>query len=255
MKIERKIDLKKAIAALLASFVGLFGYQIVDKALESRVDNLEYQVSSQQEEIESLHNIGKYSISYSSSTDSSENSSDSTSSTIEPSFDYSRTFVTPSNIETSNVEPHTVYPGHPEYKKVMMRAHYDLDSDKLYANAIEENGTVSDNDYPLYYSYDDPLCVASEEVTRTYYDDEYSVTSGYDYSYDVVTYHVKGYTDKIFAGCVLCFDGSQISNGGVINEDGTFEFDYTKVIFFNKNPWFIYGGYGSYELNTPRIHS
>lgn len=43
--------MKKAIAALLASFLGLFGYQIVDKAMESRVENLEYQVSSQQEVI------------------------------------------------------------------------------------------------------------------------------------------------------------------------------------------------------------
>ena len=53
--------MKKAIAALLASLVGLFGYQIVDKALEERVADLEQQVSSQQEEIESLHGIGRYS--------------------------------------------------------------------------------------------------------------------------------------------------------------------------------------------------
>ncbi|MBR0112222.1 MAG: hypothetical protein IJM02_00580 [Clostridia bacterium] len=45
--------MKKALAAILASFVGLFGYQIVDKAIEARVDNLEYQVSSQQEVISS----------------------------------------------------------------------------------------------------------------------------------------------------------------------------------------------------------
>ncbi|MCR5523472.1 MAG: hypothetical protein K6F64_07535 [Clostridia bacterium] len=53
--------MKKAFAALLATIVGLFGYQIVDKTLEERVTGLEQQVSSQQEEIESLHGIGKYS--------------------------------------------------------------------------------------------------------------------------------------------------------------------------------------------------
>ena len=54
--------MKKALAALLASFVGLFGYQIVDKAIEERVNNLEYQVSSQQEEIESLQGTGNHSL-------------------------------------------------------------------------------------------------------------------------------------------------------------------------------------------------
>ncbi len=52
--------MKKAIAALLSMFVGIFGYAIVDETIEARVSNLEAAVSSQQEEIESLHHIGKY---------------------------------------------------------------------------------------------------------------------------------------------------------------------------------------------------
>ena len=51
----------------MSTFLGLFGYTAVDQALEARVANLESSVSSQavvidsqQDEIESLHRLGKY---------------------------------------------------------------------------------------------------------------------------------------------------------------------------------------------------
>ena len=49
--------MKKAIAAILSLFVGIFGYSLVDKTIEERVSNLEYEVSSLQSEVESLHSI------------------------------------------------------------------------------------------------------------------------------------------------------------------------------------------------------
>ena len=59
--------MKKAFIALMSTFLGLFGYTVVDQALEARVANLESYVSSQaividsqQDEIESLHRLGKY---------------------------------------------------------------------------------------------------------------------------------------------------------------------------------------------------
>ena len=55
--------MKKAIIALLTTILAAFGYVVVDKTTDSRLATLESQVSSQQEIIESLHNIGKYSTS------------------------------------------------------------------------------------------------------------------------------------------------------------------------------------------------
>ncbi len=71
--------MKKAIAAILSMFVGLYGYAIVDEALENRVKNLEYAVSSQEESINSLHGLGAYSTTYTMYT--LESSSETTSTT------------------------------------------------------------------------------------------------------------------------------------------------------------------------------
>ncbi len=227
--------MKKALAAILASFVGLFGYQIVDKAIEARVDNLEYQVSSQQEEIESLHKIGKYSNSEYNDpyTENSVNANSETQATF--SLDSSHEGDDDNhNTNDNNNNYSDSYPsigGVQEYtgqKKYMFRLYesgwfrYISPGSSPLENNIQVSSTeptTSDNTYAetrpagarddgIYYIDDYYLTITSasrtilgiEDATEKYYDNNYSVQSRVTGSVYTVKYHIEGHTDQALAG-------------------------------------------------------
>lgn len=238
--------MKKAIAALLASFVGLFGYQIVDKTIEARVDNLEYQVSSQQEEIESLHRIGKYSVSLSSSTEFYS------SSNVSSQFETSSLYEDPSLSESiSSVEyPVLVTVGYVfPIKKLQTKYMY-----RVYSNGAiryvptglapvcttAPNATLPDDydEYYLYVNSVEAVVTSIEDKTEsyTYYDADYTLKTGTTTKKLVsVTVTVSGKTDPIFAGKKVTIypqiyrsdsdDGlyNITSNSTVIEDNGSFE--------------------------------
>ncbi len=208
--------MKKAIAALLASIVGLFGYQIVDKALDERVANLEQQVSSQQEEIESLHGIGRYS---------------------EPE-DVPGTFIVgdPGNEYSPKVGDVENYSGVTELTfrvycdgriKNITYSRYGTEND------VKADGTPQEENSDVNYYVDD-YTVNVSAATRTVINIRESVTYYRDKSGETntmiidksvtYTYALTGKADPALAGCTLTAHYSSVT----IEADGTFTVESTR---------------------------
>ena len=254
--------MKKAIAAILSMFVGLYGYAIVDEALENRVKNLEYAVSSQEECINSLHRLGDYSM----TTDPTENT---TSTTTIPTFNgtfrnvgkqtkfmfrlysngairYVGTFAfepTDPLYPTSSTSPYLSYLSlstSPYYYSTRSHQTAPTDTTSITTSTSNISSTTLPDDYEEYFAYitESSAVVTSTEDTSsvlTYYDHNYDVSTSIKYknkTYTTVT--VKGYTDEIFAGKTIsmicqiynCHICCVVKNNGIIASDGTFEIKY-----------------------------
>ena len=228
--------MKKALAALLASFVGLFGYQIVDKTIEARVDKLEYQVSSQQEEIESLHHLGKYYVS-SSSADLSSNH-DISSSTPPSSTDSGTPTVFPptaSSVYVPEVGTVYSYTGRTRYK---YRLYYngaikyidpsnsgsinDILVQETFTGTMVESTVIYYNaDYYVNITNASRTLINIQQHTSKYYDDDYSIHSSVVSDEYIYKYNVSGIADSALAGKTIVMNSST----AIINDDGSFEIE------------------------------
>ena len=247
--------MKKAIAAILSMFVGLYGYAIVDEALENRVKNLEYAVSSQEECINSLHGLGAYSTTYTMYT--LESSSETTSTT-----------------ELTTTRPTTI-PFDGTYRNVGKQTKFMF---RLYSNGVIKyvetgiplrtttypSSTTLPDEYEEYFTYitESSAVVTSTEQTTsmlTYYNDNYDNCSSIEYENRVyATVTVKGYTDEIFAGKTISMDCSVhnydseyslenvTKNNGIIAENGSFEIIY---VYRGSGYPSSYARYNIYALN------
>lgn len=241
--------MKKALAALFASFVGLFGYQIVDKAIEERVNNLEYQVSSQQEEIESLHHLGKYgnvneeiTIPSFYSEASSLNIGDTQKYTGQTKFlfreyaDGSVVFISTS--DSNSINNIKIFPANEISFKSRNEDQAEIAPAKeetpksAETPAIAPPTTYADgkreyiNDFYIYINDASRKIVNKKDNYTKLYDENYSVQSrksGFEYS---VRYIINGNADLYFAGKeVLIYTSENICIKTIINNDGTFSVD------------------------------
>lgn len=241
--------MKKAIAALLSTFVGIFGFQIADKAIDERVSDLEYSVSSQQEEIESLHRIGKYEETTTAfyegeTTDKPDESSSHTSLTVTPSVS-----ITDFSYDNISVGDRFDYNGSRAYKiRIYSDASFKfinpgtelLESELDISVPISVTATVpifAVKDSWFYIDYAYFTVTSIDNITKICYDEEYNPTekiTGYNASIDVV---VSGRTDKALAGQyirVFYLNSTNDPYGPIVKvkEDGSFSDEFT-VIYTN----------------------
>lgn len=102
--------MKRAIIALLTTIIGIFGYAVVDKTTDARLATLESQVSSQQDEIESLHKIGKYSETCTTTT--------AKSSTISPTTLFTTTTTKASTTKIYVIDPYKYIGVEQKYERI-----------------------------------------------------------------------------------------------------------------------------------------
>ena len=209
--------MKKALAALLASLVGLFGYQIVDKALEDRVADLEQQVSSQQEEIESLHGIGRY---------SEPGDIPGTPTVGDPAGEY-RPAV--GDIEEYIGVTELTFRVYCDGRiKNITYSRYGTEND------VKADGTEQQEDSGDVTYYVDDYTVTVSKATRTVLDLREDVTIYLDENRETQTrviarrvnyrYAVSGIADPALAGCTLTAHYSSVT----IEADGSFSLESTR---------------------------
>lgn len=209
--------MKKALAALLASLVGLFGYQIVDKTLEERVADLEQQVSCQQEEIESLHGIGRYS-------DSEPGDVPGTPIVGDTADEYRPTIGDVENYTGFTELTFRVYCD--GRIKNITYSRYGTDND------VKANGTEQQDDSGNVTYYVDDYTVTVSSARRTVLDVKETVTMYADHGEareKVLSrlvnykYETSGKANPALAGCTLSVHYSSVT----IESDGSFSVEST----------------------------
>lgn len=208
--------MKKAFIALLATIIGTFGYAVVDKTIEQRVATLESQVASQEDVIESLHWLGKYTITNPMTTEP-------TTRNITTTMQY---VTTTTNEDTE----HTIHSKKtlPDRMKVIIYDNGTIKNIKV-GDRVDE----SDANYPI-----QEICINeirgelidSSEETTYIYDDNYETKPSILYTKQIYHIEVDGYLDKSYAGktiTVACYyDNYMYSKAptlsGKVNDDGTF---------------------------------
>ena len=226
--------MKKAFIALMSTFIGLFGYTIVDEALEARVANLESSVSSQavvidsqQDEIESLHFLGKYStttkkatttrVNPTTATNFDEDQSDNTTVSPDPTA-FSGTTIVPTSAEywknrifqpVSGIQTKHMYRvynnGRVDY--VPTGVVYPTTAVTTSNDGQNVSNTSEDADtYKecfLYYDSSELKVTSAEVNTKqySYYDQDYSMgTTDIETNFYVLQFSLTGHTDKELAG-------------------------------------------------------
>lgn len=223
--------MKKAIIALLTTILAAFGYVVVDKTTDSRLATLESQVSSQQEVIESLHYIGKYSIGTTTRneiTNYSGNGVGRPTTTTKKATEYNNfptiqndPFYTEQNYTKQLLSNNTT-------QQLYLGYDYFVDN-TIYYHQLKEGDKATQTDISLYVTSIKISIYAKEEVTRMYYNSDMSVISDYYTRYRIF-YEVTGYTDSSLAGATLTFNSNH-SNGTTIKEDGTFSCNFSSIIY------------------------
>ena len=255
--------MKKGIALLLSLFAGIFGFTVIDKTIEERVSNLEVSVSSQQEEIESLHHRGKYST------------------TLPEPITYTRPIDSSTTGTGPDSEPVTqsgdVYEGFTFKQGVVKNKHMF----RLYSNGSIEYIPSGLNPYFTTAYHPDPYAeyfayltsssavvsaIDTESESYSYYDADYNIqTTVKSRQYAIITVSATGHTDPVFAGknvsintyIRLNMDNTleldPITNTAVISDDGSF----TVVAKYKTNPFrYVLGSYygdSSYNIESLSI--
>lgn len=242
--------MKKALAALLASFVGLFGYQIVDKAIEARVSNLESSVSSLVDVVKSQEDkIDSFNYNTTSGIE------DLTNSAVNP---HSSTSSSTENSTNKEVYVGYSFPARNLQTKYMFRL-YSNGAIRYISTGYGNKPvatTTSNTTLPDFY-YEFFLNLTSVEVKVTSIEDKSESFTYYDSDYTLqthitnkklvyVTVNISGQTNPAFAGKKVSaypyiyineYDDSLsyiIEPESVINEDGSFEISSVYIGgFFN----------------------
>jgi hypothetical protein len=235
--------MRKAIAALLSMFVGLFGYAIVDDAMESRVANLESVVSSQQNEIDSLHGLNSYSHTTTAFTGTTADTST-----------YRETITTKVNSYYSAKTKFMFRLYSDGYIAYIPSGTATITTRRYYTTtrASVTTTTAFPEEYREYFAYiTDSSCVLSSKETQTriytYYNSDYTMCSTVSSCDNFhLTLTVKGYTDKVFAGKCISIqvkigegdsESSYVTCKGTIADDGTFNVQdsVTRSYFFQED--------------------
>ena len=267
--------MKKAFIALMSTFIGLFGYTIVDEALEARVANLENSVSSQavvidsqQDEIESLHFLGKYSTTASKPTTTRRVPTTVTPSSDEPSENttfFQTTIPVPTSAEYWQGK--VFRPAYEIQTKYMYRVYENGNIESVPTGIIYPTttttlqNTTNGETAPTNLGYEGAykecfLYLDSYELKVTdagtntkdysYYDQDYSLgTTEFETNYYVLKFNLTGHADKELNGKTANVNYMVSGNSFnltqyfsdldcVIDENGNFSITATAVISSNE---------------------
>ncbi|MGN1478819.1 MAG: hypothetical protein ACI4XH_03555 [Acutalibacteraceae bacterium] len=211
--------MKKIIAAAISILVGTFGFTIVDKELIERVDNLEYSVSSMQEQIDQMEPSTYETTKANVITSMPGTTQDSQPLEVGYEIPVSENQMKKFLIEWNGQSSKYIKPGNDNIKVT-----------SLWTTSI----SISTNYEQEYFIYIDKASAKVSNIyedTSSYYDSDYSVCTKVNYSYEIDVC-IKGYTSSELAGNYIKFNEVYFSDihidyyetpQTIIKSDGTFE--------------------------------